>query len=95
MSRSFGDEIAHSIGVIVNPEIKEHLFLEEDKFIVLASDGLWEYLSSEEVVNIIKDFYQNDDIKGALSKLYKEAAKRWINNADIIDDITIIIVFLN
>ena len=95
MSRSFGDEIAHSIGVIVNPEINEYQFLNEDKFFILASDGIWEFISTEEVVNIVKDFYLENDIEGAMTYLYKEASKRWIMEEEVIDDITIILVFLN
>ena len=95
MTRSFGDELAHKIGVIVEPEIKEYVFLSEDKFFVIGSDGLWEYISSEECVNIVKDFYLKNDIDGAIKYLYKESSKRWIMQQDVIDDITIIIVFMN
>ena len=95
MSRSFGDEVAHTVGVIVNPEIDEYQLLNEDKFLILASDGIWEFISSEEVVNIVKDFYLENNIEGALTYLYNEASKRWIMEEEIIDDITIILVFLN
>ena len=78
-----------------NPEIKEYVFVNEDKFIVIASDGVWEFISNEEVVNIVKDFYLNNDIEASLNYLYKEASKRWIMEEEIIDDITIIIIFLN
>ena len=47
-------------------------FKEEDKFIVLASDGLYEFIDSEEVVNIVKDFYLKDDIVSCCEFLYKE-----------------------
>ena len=94
MSRSFGDEVAHTVGVSPLPEIKEYTFLHEDKFIVLASDGIWEFISSEECVDIVKDFYLRDDMEGCLNFLYKEASKRWIMEEEVIDDITIIIIFL-
>ena len=42
MSRSFGDYIASQVGVICEPEIIKHSLLPCDKFIVLASDGIWE-----------------------------------------------------
>ena len=95
VSRSFGDELANKIGVICEPEIKEYIFLSEDKFFILASDGLWEYISSEECVNIIKDYYLKNDIEGAINHLYKESSKRWIMEEDVIDDITLIVVFMN
>jgi serine/threonine protein phosphatase PrpC len=94
MSRSFGDEIAHKVGVIVNPEIFDYHFVEEDKFIVVASDGIWEFMSSEEVVDIIKNYYLKNNMDGCLEYLYKESSRRWISRENIIDDITIIIAFL-
>ena len=95
MSRSFGDEIAHTVGVTAEPEIFDYNFIHEDKFLLLGSDGIWEFISSEECVNIVKDYYLKDDIDGALSYLYKESSKRWIMEEEVIDDITLIIVFLN
>ena len=95
MSRSFGDEVAHSAGVIAEPEVKEHFLNEEDKFIILASDGIWEFVSSVECVSMVKNFYLKDDIDGALFYVYKESSKKWILEEEVIDDITLIIIFLN
>lgn len=50
MSRSFGDRVAASVGVIAEPEIIEYKFVEEDKFFILASDGVWEFIDSPEVI---------------------------------------------
>ena len=94
MSRSFGDEIAHSIGVISEPEIIESYLLKEDKFVIVGSDGLWEFISSDDVVNMVKDFYLKDDIQGALDFLYNESVKRWVVEEGVVDDVTILIVFL-
>lgn len=49
MSRSLGDRVAHSVGVSSAPEVMEFHLKREDKFIVIASDGVWEFLSNEEV----------------------------------------------
>ena len=94
MSRSFGDEVAHTVGVCSLPEIKEYSFLHDDKFIILASDGLWEFITSEECVQIVKDYYIKDDMEACLNYLYKEATKRWIMEEEVIDDITVILIFL-
>ena len=94
MSRSFGDDVAHMIGVTSKPEIMEYKFCEEDKFIMLASDGIFEFITSDEAVNMVKDFYLKDDIEGALNYLYKISSQRWIMEEDVIDDITLIIMFL-
>jgi serine/threonine protein phosphatase PrpC len=44
MARSFGDKVAHSVGVSAEPEIKEFILNENDKFVIIASDGLWDFL---------------------------------------------------
>lgn len=49
MSRSFGDKIGNQVGVIAKPEIMEWVLSEEDKFIIIASDGIWEFIDSEDV----------------------------------------------
>lgn len=60
MSRSFGDLAAESVGVFAIPEISQVDLSADDKFIVLASDGVWEFLESQNVVDIVKDFYERD-----------------------------------
>jgi len=95
MSRSFGDQVAGSVGVIAEPEIMEWQFTKDDMFIIIASDGIWEFIESNECVNIIKDYYLKNDIAGASEYLVKESTKRWIKEEEVIDDITLILVFLN
>jgi len=61
MTRSFGDLIASQVGVISYPgtffcnslEIRSMMLRQEDKIIVLASDGVWEYLSNRDVYLLI------------------------------------------
>jgi serine/threonine protein phosphatase PrpC len=58
MSRSFGDLISKEVGVTAEPgklinkffiESFDHVLSDSSKFIVLGSDGLWEFLSNEDV----------------------------------------------
>jgi len=51
MSRSLGDKSGREVGVISDPEVYEIILKEEDKFIIIASDGVWEFLSNAEVLN--------------------------------------------
>ncbi len=54
MSRSLGDGEAKGYGVIPDPEIKEFTLNpckgkgDGDKFVVVASDGIWEFISSQQ-----------------------------------------------
>lgn len=95
MSRSIGDECAGSVGVIHDPEFLEMAIIQEDKFLVLGSDGIFEFLPNEEVVKIVVPFWKVGDVKGACEKLLQEAQDRWVIEEEVIDDITCVIVFLN
>ena len=93
MTRSFGDRVAATVGVISEPEIKEYDFQDGDKFMLVASDGVWEFISSEECMGIVGEFYERDDMKGCCEFLYEESKKRWLVEEEVIDDITMILVF--
>jgi len=93
MARSFGDEVAASVGTISEPEIEYFDITENDKFIIIASDGIWEFISSKECVNIVKDYYLKKDLKGCLKYLLNESSKRWIKEEEVIDDITCVLIF--
>ena len=94
MSRSFGDNLAHSIGVINIPEVKSYEYTGGEKFIVIATDSIWRYIDSDECVEIIKEYYEkNLDAIGALNSLVTEAIKRWKKEENKIEDITAVLIF--
>ncbi|EGR31512.1 protein phosphatase 2c, putative [Ichthyophthirius multifiliis] len=95
MSRSFGDFVASQVGVIQEPEILSFDIKEQDRILVVASDGIWEFLSNQMVINMVQPFYQKNDTEGACEKLIKEAVSAWKREDDVIDDITCIVAFLN
>jgi serine/threonine protein phosphatase PrpC len=47
MSRSLGDTTAHSVGVSSIPEVRSFLIGVDDKFVVIGSDGVWEFLTND------------------------------------------------
>ncbi|KAH9539512.1 hypothetical protein CY35_15G061100 [Sphagnum magellanicum] len=53
MARAFGDFCLKDYGVISVPEMSYRQLTERDLFIVLASDGIWDVLSNDEVVHIV------------------------------------------
>ncbi|CAJ1838780.1 unnamed protein product [Sphenostylis stenocarpa] len=53
MARAFGDFCLKDFGLIAVPEISFHRLTEKDEFLVLATDGIWDVLSNEEVVDIV------------------------------------------
>ena len=60
MSRSIGDLEAKKYGVIYDPDIFKYELKENDKVIVIGSDGLWEQLTNEEVIEIIGECLNKD-----------------------------------
>ena len=94
MSRTFGDNLAHTIGVINIPEVINYEFKGGERFIVIATDSIWQYIDSDECVEIIKTFYEkNLDAIGALNALVTEAIKRWKKQENKIEDITAVVIF--
>lgn len=61
----------------------------------MASDGVWEFIESPECVDIIKEYYLKNDIVGCCEYLHKESSTRWTKEEEVIDDITMIVVFLD
>jgi len=93
MSRSIGDSIAKSLGVIAEPGLVEYLINESTKFVVLASDGVWEFLDNEKVKNIGKLYYLNSNAKELCEELYNSSLIEWKINDSIVDDITVIVIY--
>ena len=52
MSRSIGDDLATSLGVVADAEVLEHEIDETDACVILASDGVWEFITEQEAVDI-------------------------------------------
>ena len=50
MTRSMGDFFAVGAGISFEAEVVEHVVSPEDEVLVVASDGVWEFLSETEVV---------------------------------------------
>ena len=94
LSRSLGDSACKKIGVTADPEIKDFKLMPEDKFIVIASDGLWEFMSNHEVVQIVSKAWESQNINFGVNSLMKKACLEWKRVSKARDDITIIIVFL-
>jgi serine/threonine protein phosphatase PrpC len=95
MTRSFGDRVASIAGTICVPEIKEYYFNEGDKFMIIASDGVWEFISSEECVDIVGKYYENNMVLECCEYLYEESRKRWLEEEDVVDDITMLLIFFD
>ena len=95
MSRSIGDSVANEIGVFSLPEIKEFYIQNNCKFIVIGSDGLWEFLENEKVVRYVNKFNDILFINEYIENLVSKAVKYWEKYDVIVDDITCILIVFN
>lgn len=63
---------------------------------LIASDGIWEFMSNMDIIRIVKSYREKGDLEGACDRLMEESLIRWnIEEEGGIDDITFILVFLN
>ena len=94
MSRSLGDFQAKECGVIPTPEIIEYEINLNTKYFVVCSDGVWEFLTNENVRDIgNKYYYNNNDVVGFCNELVNIAVNVWGEREKARDDITVVAVF--
>ena len=98
MSRTLGDTFAEHFGVCSQPgknysDVKVFNLRNCDKFIIVATDGLWDALSNHRIVEIAKGYWDSCDPTGAAEMLLKQACRTAHKNGGYVDDITIIVIF--
>lgn len=94
MSRAFGDFCLKEYGVISIPEFSHRVLTDRDKFIVLASDGVWDVLSNEEVVEIVSS---TSTRSSAARNVVDSAAREWKTKypTSRMDDCAVVCLFLD
>ena len=93
MSRSIGDFNGKNLGIIPDPNIIETNFDINIKYIVVCSDGVWEFLSNEDVMLLGNKFYEENNPREFCKEIYDNSVKYWQKEDLVIDDITILAVF--
>eukprot|EP00928_Gymnodinium_smaydae_P040813 TRINITY_DN27641_c0_g1_i1.p1 TRINITY_DN27641_c0_g1~~TRINITY_DN27641_c0_g1_i1.p1 ORF type:complete len:409 (+),score=84.08 TRINITY_DN27641_c0_g1_i1:72-1229(+) len=95
MTRSIGDTVGATAGVTATPEVRELRVQRDWRFMLLCSDGVWEFINSEEAVKLINR-YPPSEVQKATENLASEAWNRWIKEeGNLVDDITVICVWFN
>ncbi|KAG7387808.1 hypothetical protein PHYBOEH_008141 [Phytophthora boehmeriae] len=105
MSRSFGDSVAKTVGVTAEPDVltvEKFDFSTSGKkgerptaFAVLASDGIWEFMTTDECINFVAACIAGSEMSAqeACTALVEEACDRWDAEEDVVDDITVALVY--
>lgn len=101
MARSIGDHCVKEIGVTSQPETSKYVIAKEDHLMILASDGIWEFLESQDALDIVmaaltKHAAEPDPAEKAAQELIKCAMRQWkIHEQGYRDDITASVVLLD
>lgn len=98
MTRSFGDLSVKECGVIAEPEVVRWRIEDSDlkhALIVAASDGVWDFLGTEGVTDIITtSLQQSPSLDKAVESVLKAARAAWVEEEGLYcDDITIILAY--
>jgi len=92
MARSLGDTIAHKIGAIHLPSIDIRKVDATCKYVLWASDGVFEFLSTDDVAKIILN--NKGDLKAIAKTVVKQSVKMWRKYDQVVDDITVVLLQL-
>lgn len=94
MSRSFGDDCVKEHGVSAVPEVtKVELDPENNSILILASDGVWEFLGTSWVIRAVMKAIPGKGLMKCAKKLTRESKHRWKDEeGDYCDDITALII---
>ena len=87
LTRSFGDKEMKKYGVISTPDCYCHKIRDEDLYIVIASDGIWDSVCEEELMQMGGEKLSSDDFSKNLIKLARDKGTR--------DNISCIVIKLN
>jgi serine/threonine protein phosphatase PrpC len=94
MTRSLGDVCVKECGVVATPQVSQvTLDLKKRPFIVLSSDGVWEFMNTQDVVKIVREA---GSIGRALSNVQSQSLELWFQEEeDYCDDVTTVLVQLD
>jgi serine/threonine protein phosphatase PrpC/CRP-like cAMP-binding protein len=99
MTRSLGDTNGAAVGVIAEAEVVERVLGPEDALLVLATDGLWEFLSPARVVAAVAERLRGQPITeeavAATTQFVCEQARElWQVEDPYVDDISAVVLVL-
>jgi serine/threonine protein phosphatase PrpC len=68
VTRAFGDTALKQQGLISKPEVKRIPIRLHHRYVIVASDGLWDYVPLKTIQKIVKEEVESDDIALRLVK---------------------------
>mmetsp|Transcript_97234 Transcript_97234/g.208580 ORF Transcript_97234/g.208580 Transcript_97234/m.208580 type:complete len:440 (+) Transcript_97234:79-1398(+) len=94
VTRSFGDLMAKPIGITAEPEVWSWDVADPQGHFLVASDGVWEHFSDEEVAGLVAAALgRGATPSAALQELLTEVQQRWESfDGEYCDDITALLI---
>lgn len=85
---------AKQVGVTALPEVHVRQLTWRDRYLILATDGVWEMVPSSEAVQIVQEF--GDNAHAAANALSTIAQERWLATfkGKQVDDVTAMVIVL-
>ena len=93
MSRSLGDFHAKKCGVISTPQVVEYTINKNSRYLVICSDGVWQYIQNEQVRDLGNIYFTKNNINGFCTDLVKFSIYSWEQFDIVRDDITVVCVY--
>lgn len=95
MTRAIGDEFAQTIGVSWKPDmVVRELRTNERVMVFLSTDGVFEVVHNEGVMDIAAQFFESQDVEAACDQIMTKVLKSWEQKMyDVTDDITFILAY--
>ena len=87
LTRALGDQALRKYGVIPEPDVCRIEVDKDDKFVLIASDGVWDVLSDNDIIGFAKNIDNSNDLaKIIVSRALENGSK---------DNISCIVIMVN
>ena len=87
LTRSIGDKELKKYGVINEPSIYKKEIENEDKYLILASDGVWDVVNEDDIFNLSKNNFESEEFCKNIIQMSKDGDTR--------DNVSCIVIKLN
>ena len=87
VTRAFGDHALTKVGLIATPHITKHIIKPFDKYLIIASDGVWDELSDQDAIDLCHDDLNTKKIAQLIVKTALQRGSK--------DNISVIVIRFN
>lgn len=96
VSRTLGDSYCKQFGVSSEPDIFLKNLTDNDRVVVLGTDGLWDGLSNEEVLKVVSEYWVDKrNAQSIAEALQKIAINKIKSSSSYQDDLSIVVIIRN